>query len=357
MEKSSNINNKIYNKNLCELALIDNNWFKQLKNNSKCIILGNSNKTINLDINKITIDIPIVFHLIDPLLATQNINYWKEYIDKNIITSLNKDYNVSYTNYGNQYISIVKYLFANADPTKKLYYLNLVKTLPNIKNLEWIFRIYKIIINPLNNLNINQQNNDHIFQLLTLEDPESFLNIIVAPSDRVLGLSGFAFNDRDPNNNSKIDTKYKYKNAILINTKIFQANSPPYNKYRTFTHEIGHWCGLLHPFDCILCKTNQSNKKIIFNTITDISKQIKPTYGTVYDRIILMKKIINGKPTFIKIRKTPYAYIFEKNNETPNFFNFMDYTNDAQMCMFTHKQVLCMLHMLAAFRPNFFKYS
>lgn len=362
MNKTSNIykkyiDKKIYNKNLEDLSSINNNWLKEFQNNNKTIILGNSKKKLDIEVDKITIDIPIVFHLIDPLLTNQNINYWKEYIDNNIISSLNKDYNVSYMNYATKYINIVKYLFANADPSKKLHYLNLVNTLPNIQNLKWIFKTYKIIIKPLDNLNINERNNDHIYKLITLEDPELYLNIVIAPSEKVLGSSGFAFNDRDYNNNCKIDIKYKYKNAILINTKIFQATKPPFNKYRTFTHEIGHWCGLLHPFDCISCKTNEENKKIIFNAITDISKQIKPTYGTVYDRIILMKKIVDGKPTFIRIRKTPYAYIFEKNNETPNFFNFMDYTNDEQMCMFTHKQILYMLHMLAAFRPNFIKYS
>ena len=43
----------------------------------------------------------------------------------------------------------------------------------------------------------------------------------------------------------------------------------------------------------------------------------------------------------------------KKNDQTPNFFNFMDYTDDSQMCMFTQLQVLHMIYMLSRFRPNF----
>lgn len=61
--------------------------------------------------------------------------------------------------------------------------------------------------------------------------------------------------DRDANNESIIDSKYKYRKVVLVNTRIFIGNIKPYDMFRTFTHEIGHWCGLLHPFDNNTCKS------------------------------------------------------------------------------------------------------
>ena len=326
----------IYNNTSKEIFNAHSNCLKILRINKNHIRLASTNQLINFDTNHITINIPMVFHLLDPALALHDIKYWSEYINKNIIAQLNHDYNISYDNYSKEYTNNVNKLFVNADERKKMYYLGLVNNLPKFKNLQWKFIVHKIIIKPIAGLTISSQNNDHIYSSTVLDDPELYLNIVIVASDKLLGFSGFAFVDRDPKNYSKIDNNYKHKNGILISTSIFLANKPPFTKYRTFTHEIGHWCGLIHQFDNRICK---------------------PTYGTVYDHCLLVKKIINGKETYIKIRKTPYAHIFENNNQTPNFYNFMDYTDDAQMCMFTHNQILEMINMLSQFRPNFVKYS
>jgi hypothetical protein len=138
---------------------------------------------------------------------------------------------------------------------------------------------------------------------------------------------------------------------------MFLGNVAQYNKYRTFTHEIGHWCGLLHPFDNDTCKTSSVTKfgmstKESGDMIADTTVQFSPTFGTVFDSI--KTKRVNG--TLTQVHISPYAYIFDKNLKTPNFLNFMDYTDDAQMCMFTHLQILKMAYMMTRFRPKFVKY-
>ena len=368
----------IHNKNLDdkfdELLLAYNSSQEYLNSNER-ITLGSTHKSINLNKCKITVNIPMVFHLLDPKLSVYNYNidFWTDHINDNIISQLNKDFNVSYDNLNLQYTKYVNNLFINADPSKKDFYLKLVSALPYKLNLEWIFSLHKIIINPVDNLNISTGQNEKIYKSALLEDPEKFLNIIVSPGTKILGISVFPFIDRDITNIHQIDKTLKYRNAIIINTSIFEGTIPQFNKFRTFTHEIGHWCGLLHPFDNITYKTvnlinfgldklefnigciaqNDINKYFINNSDINFITQSQPTYGTVYDNVTIITKEINNTIQTIKIRNTPYAYIFEKNDQTPNFFNFMDYTDDSQMCMFTQLQVLHMIYMLSRFRPNF----
>lgn len=292
----------------------------------------------------ITIDIPIVFHLIDPKLNSSTKQKWKDHINRNIITVLNDDYNRNFNNYATQYLNSVEELFQLANEEKIAHYRNVASTLPNGINVSWNFHLSEVYISPLENM-LMTYNNDHIFEQITLVDPESNLNILICNSSSVLGVSTFPFNDRNINDPSTIDPKYKFRNGLVINTNIFLGNTPPYNGYRTFTHEIGHWCGSLHPFDI---KSDASFMVYESGDIidADLHPQKKPTYGTVFDRF---KKGWFGK----EVRDTPYAYIFESGSEKPNFYNFMDYTDDHQMCMFTHGQIMKMLISMARFRPNF----
>lgn len=326
---------------------------------------------LDISNDNITILIPMVFHLTDPLLSTRCESEWIYHINYNIIAQLNNDYNVSYDNFKDQYIEKVNSLFEFAHPSKKQLYLNLVDTLPKIPNLKFHFTLSKVIMKPISGLCIAPSGNDNIYSNVSLIDPESHLNIVVARGEQILGIGVFPFRDRNTDDISQIDPKYKFRNGVLISTTVFLGTIEPFTKFRTFTHEIGHWCGLLHPFDNITYKTNditqygldrldfdkssnnENDQDFIGDLIADTPTQLKPTYGTVYDKVFTINKKIGKKIHEVKIRKTPYAYIFENNNQTPNFFNFMDYTDDLQMCMFTHYQILHMLYMLKRFRPAF----
>lgn len=342
---------------------------------SEKIIIGDNNNPIDLGKDKIRIIIPIIFHLLDPKLQSKNLDFWTSHVKNNIVSQLNKDFNVSLSNFGSEYIANVNSIFKTAEPIKKNFYLNSVSSLPDNSNIQWEFSLSKIIINPIAKLNINNDKNDEIFRNVNLQDPENYLNIVVLPGCQILGTSVFPFSDRSETDKSKINPDLKFRNGILINTEIFIGNISPFNKYRTFTHEIGHWCGLLHPFDNTTYKTSDITKfglnnlnfektpikegtidqDFVGDLIADTPTQNQPTYGTVYDKVTIITKKINGNIQNIKIRNTPYHYIFENNDQTPNFFNFMDYTDDEQMCMFTQLQILHMVYLLAKFRPNFIK--
>lgn len=359
--------NNDFDENFNDLLVAHNFSLENLENNER-IMLGSSKNPIDLGTGKILIDIPIIFHLLDPKLSSHDINFWSKHINETIIAQLNNDYNVSYINYSCQYILNVNTLFEKADPSKKNFYLNLASSLPKNANLQWKFSLRKVIIEPQSDLQLSSGENIGIFRSASVEDPENFLNIIIIPGAQILGVSVFPFSDRDINDSAKINPTLRYKNAVLINTTMFEGKTPPFDKYRTFTHEIGHWCGLLHPFDNVTYKTpdmtkfglnkldfdksevpdNEQDQDFVGDLIADTPPQTQPTYGTVYDKVI--KKL---NKTFK--RETPYAYIFEKNNQTPNFYNFMDYTDDAQMCLFTQYQILHMVYMLSRFRPNFVK--
>jgi len=310
----------------------------------------------------ITIEIPMVYHLLDPFCSKNNNNYWSTFITKNVIPVLNTDFNRSFSSYESEYIKNINALFSKADPSKKDYYIALKNALPKNTNITWKFYLKSVIIKSVTKLSIDADDLDPVFKATALDDPDSTLNIIIVPGKQLLGISVFPFMDRDPNDETKINPASKYKNAIIINTDMLLGKLYPYNKYRTFTHEIGHWCGLLHPFDNDTCKTSDittlklnqdGGQNGTGDMIADTSIQFNPTFGTVKDVIKTTKK--NGVLTVV--HTSPYAAIFQKNLQTPNFLNFMDYTDDEQMCMFTQLQMLKMGNMMARFRPNFVKTS
>lgn len=324
--------------------------------------------------NNTIVNIPMVFHLLDPKLKSNDTKFYENLIKNSIVKTLNQDYNRNYSNFKDSYISMVNNLFKDSDVSKKNFYLQCSERLSKLKNVTWNFSLHKIIVKPVSGLDIDNDT-EQIYKSTDVVDPENFLNIIIAPGNSILGISVFPFWDRNSQSISKIADNLKYRNAVLINTSVFLGGTPPYNLYRTFTHEIGHWAGLLHPFDNSSYMSDEIKKynldKLDFDKstvkigdidqdrvgdlIADTASQSDPVYGTVYDSFVKVRNWINGKYVTTNIRNTPYSKIFEKNTYIPNFYNFMDYTDDGQMCFFTHLQHLHMLYILKVFRPNFLK--
>lgn len=311
------------------------------------------------------IDIPVIFHLIDPVLKSKSNIEWAKHIEDKIIPVLNTDFNKNRENFSSTMKNQINSICSKADPIKKKYFENLPDILPHNTHVTWRYKLDRVIINPKTNVSISDMSNESIYKMVPAIDPESNLNIIVASSKNVLGISVFPFVDRDPNDSSKIDDQFKYRNSVLMATSVFIGNRPPYNLFRTFTHEIGHWCGLLHPFDNFTSKTMDiiryglnsleisSDSPIIDSDstgdlISDTAPQEKPTFGQVRDMI---KPIDKQK---IKHYGT-HAWIFEDNERYSNFFNFMDYTDDIQLLMFTNVQMIRMVYYIKRFRPNFIK--
>lgn len=90
--------------------------------------------------------------------------------------------------------------------------------------------------------------------------------------------------------------------------------SAPFNKGRTATHEIGHFFNLWHIWGANECVSSCSDSDLV----DDTPNQNECTYGT---------------PVFPKMDAC--------SNVAPGimFMNFMDYVDDAAMCLFTEGQV------------------
>lgn len=353
------------------LLLQKHNREVEQANNNGRVMLGNSEKPIDLGSGQVTIEIPIVFHFVDPILQASTVAEWELYINREIIPVLNNDYNVSYERDKTSYLQRTSDLFSHAAESKKKYYLDLVNVFPCNLNVKWKFRLDRILERYTYEYYIDDKNDD-VYHFLRLQDPESYLNIAIVRSKSILGISTFPFSDRDPVNPHQIDPQYKFRNGILIHTDVFLKKLDKYNLFKTFTHEIGHWCGLLHPFDNQTFMSNDIKKfgldRLYFDhtpekedknfkgdLITDTSLQTNPTFGTVVDHYCKVKTKVGNRVVENWEHYGPYASIFEDNKCLPNFYNYMDYTDDCQLIMFTKMQILHMIYMLCRFRPRFVK--
>lgn len=122
-----------------------------------------------------------------------------------------------------------------------------------------------------------------------------YLNIYVCDLSSVLGFAAF------PSSNPAID-------GVVIDYENFGNTgtvSPPYHKGRTCTHEIGHWLNLIHVWGDMNCGDDFVN---------DTPEQAQENYGC------------------------PAHPSVSCSNNGDMFQNYMDYTNDACMNLFTQGQ-------------------
>jgi len=137
-------------------------------------------------------------------------------------------------------------------------------------------------------------------------DPESYLNIWVGTMDRILGYSSVPGDPKD-------------KDGVVISKTAFGVTrGGPYSKGRTNVHEIGHWLGLKHLWGDADCGDDG---------VADTPKQATYT---------------NGCPSGIRIscNNAPYGDMY---------MDYMDFTNDACLVMFTKGQ---RQKMRALFEPG-----
>jgi hypothetical protein len=126
-------------------------------------------------------------------------------------------------------------------------------------------------------------------------DPTSYLNIWVGTMDRVLGYSSMP---GDPAS----------KDGVVISNTVFGiTNSGNYDQGRTVVHEVGHWLGLRHLWGDANCGDDG---------VADTPPQ---------------QTFTNGCPSTIRI----------SCNNGPNgdmYMDYMDFTNDDCLVMFTQGQ-------------------
>jgi hypothetical protein len=133
----------------------------------------------------------------------------------------------------------------------------------------------------------------------TTWDARSYLNIWVC--NTVPGLTGYS---TFPGADRTIDGIVVRYDAFGTTGKLMA----PFNKGRTLTHEVGHWMGLKHLWGDVQCGDDG---------IQDTPKQRGGN---------------SGDPIF------PRVTACNSSAEGEMFMNFMDFTNDASMGMFTEGQ-------------------
>lgn len=150
-------------------------------------------------------------------------------------------------------------------------------------------------------------------------DKFSYLNIWVVPSLKEGNRTGILGYAQFPGLNRQTD-------GIVIDYKCFGTLGsllPAYNKGRTLTHEVGHFFNLRHIWGDETCGNDR---------VDDTPTHFGPNFNC---------------PPQNKKSKCPGI---EHNEMT---MNFMDYSNDNCMCMFTLKQKERMLATLAEGGPRY----
>jgi hypothetical protein len=114
--------------------------------------------------------------------------------------------------------------------------------------------------------------------------------------------------------------------GVVINYQAFGTNgtaSAPFNKGRTATHEVGHYLNLRHIWgDTPDCSGS--------DMVADTPNSAGPNFGTPAFPVVTCNNGPNGDM----------------------FMNYMDYTDDAAMFMFTTQQVLRMRTALETLRSG-----
>lgn len=163
---------------------------------------------------------------------------------------------------------------------------------------------------------------DNIVKPQTIWDPTKYMNIWTTDENISTGLLGFATFPVGVTLAGITGSGTATNDGLWCWTKAFGNTGtldPSYNKGRTATHEIGHWLGMRHIWGDGSCAT-------------DYCLDTPPAAGPNYSS--------TGYPFHANSCTSPTGV----SNTTPNgangemFMNFMDYTPDATMYMFTEDQ-------------------
>lgn len=260
-----------------------------------------------------------------------------------MITTLNEDFNGKCKNFDTN-ASRYNGKIPHPSVYKKMLSLNGSAGITfKLKNV-----LYKKLVTPLpNDDDLDSKNILIKVNHSPAVNPDSCLNLWIVDGlgGGLLGYATFPWDSLDPD-------KLKY-DGVVIEKAAFGANpvSNEYNLNKTAVHEIGHWTGLYHTFQQGTIHTLDSRsifdyegRKIGIDTqkgtgdcIEDTPQQDVPTYGN------LLKDHAPWPYTIVGINKTKSWHMF---------MNFMDYTDDDCMFMFTADQVKKMRLMLKMFRPK-----
>ncbi len=208
-------------------------------------------------------------------------------------------------------------------------------TLAGNTNAE--FHHIQTLYNPINN--VTSTNLNTIDTLVKINgspavQTDKYLNVWIVRLDS--GLLGYAQFPWDLATRPNTD-------GVIISQYVFGRTSSysSYNLNKTMIHEIGHWIGLYHNF-----QTSFGSQQGIFDNnndtvitsgestgdlVNDTPPQTQPTYGNPY------------------IRRGSWP---RSSGVYHMFMDYMDYSNDINMFMFTQEQAKKGRFMMGHYRPN-----
>lgn len=254
------------------------------------------------------------------------------------INKLNEDFNNNPTN-KNTYIQ--QYYESLTEEKKKTFddYISKASS-ANIKFVASSYR-YKVL-NTKNIINENNFNYINVNNFLRKNSPPmtNRLNIWVVEMRSILGYASFPWLKADARHlDGVVLSRYVFGNPA-INPYVYKS----YNLSKTLTHEVGHWLGLLHTFQGLRISIdkvfNLEKAEIDYDKTTDDD--------TTYDCIV--DTPIQKNPSFGVINNNNWNNNIE--NTYPMFMNYMDYSDDICLFMFTEDQVKKMRLFINQYRKD-----
>ncbi|NDK54922.1 M43 family zinc metalloprotease [Pontibacter fetidus] len=253
-----------------------------------------------------SITIPVVFHVVYNA-ASQNISDEQIYSQLAVLNADFRRTNADKVNTPSHFASLagdagIEFCLASTDPNGEL-----TNGITRTKTTASSFSVA--------NNNIKRQDRGGA----AAWDRDQYLNIWVGNiSDDVLGWATFP----------GALSSSQYDGVVLHYQTVGAAPYNPfnweYNKGRTATHEIGHWLGLQHIWGTGNASCSDSDG------IDDTPNQYEPNYGC-------------PTGTIVSCQNGPYGDMWQ---------NYMDYSNDACMNMFTNDQIAYMQAVLNSSRSK-----
>lgn len=292
----------------------------------------------DMDENK-NINIKILFHILSAKYNNKNEKISNRIND--IISSINDDFNGYTTNPNTmnilKYKNIVNNIFISSMQKQYIYlgkeYIN---SLPE-KSANIIFELGEIYFYPIkSNLKLSKYNDvsdveieiqvikkyihDHAAYAI---NPENFLNIWIIDMDNsIMTFSNFPWEQQD-------NFHGIYLNIKCIFPEDYREQN--FNLYKSITHAIGHYLGLVHLTD------EESQFYNVKNLHISDSQNI---FNNQIDQII--------DPSDNKSNKK----LLNDINFNPFFMDFMELTKDKFVTIFTKKQINKMHFMLKLYRSS-----
>ena len=248
------------------------------------------------------------------------------------IETLNQDFNKRATNFNNgetvyentQFEATYNDYVSRADAYKFVFYqVDIIyKPIPPITNEDTQDAIIKGASPPVK--------------------PNLYLNVYIAEldyPDPILGYATFPW-EFDPDTDGVVINRIAYGQDAI----------PPFDLNKTLSHEVGHWIGLFHTFEetqeeygggdffYMVPRTPFEAEQLKKgDLVPDTPPQAEPTFGNPYD------DPSTWPTTQPADEDRPFRAMF---------MDMMDYTDDINLFMFTHDQVLRGRQAIRLYRPD-----